>query len=69
MSKSKSSIKNVKLDSESKARWSAAIDDSERLINEYQGQIGLLKESIRSFKSLRDRGAPFPMQAQETQKS
>ena len=66
--KKKSSKKQAHLDPSSKARWDAAIADSERLIDEYQAQIELLKSSVRSFKSLRDRGALFPAQTQEVEK-
>lgn len=60
MSKKKSTPKPKQVDITSKACWDKVIGDSERLIGEYQDQIELLKGSIRSFKSLRDRGAPFP---------
>lgn len=66
--KKQSSKRQGGLDPLSKARWDEAIEDSERLINEYQAQIELLKSSVRSFKSLRDRGALFPTQPREVDK-
>jgi hypothetical protein len=60
MSKSKSSGKKRQLDAGSNLQWERAIADSEKLIHDYQDQIDLLKASVRSFKNLRDRGAPFP---------
>jgi len=60
MSKIMSMAKNLRIDTGSKSRWDRAIADSETLIQEYEGQIGLLKASIRSFKPLRERGTHFP---------
>jgi hypothetical protein len=60
MSKPKSSARTRKLDAGSNGQWEQAIADSEKLIQDYQDQIDLLKASVRSFKNLRDRGGPFP---------
>ena len=67
MHKEKSTNKQSKLDLMSNAQWNTAIADSERLIGEYEEQIELLKGSIRSFKVLRDRGAPFPATMQQSE--
>src|SRR5437660_923086 len=68
MSKLKSTVKIEKVDTRSKNGWDRAIVDSENLIYEYQEQISLLKASVRSFKILRERGAPFP-QSERTSES
>lgn len=67
MSKRKSTSKSRKIDTESKMKWDRAIKDAENLTREYEEQVELLKASVRSFKSLRDRGAPFPVSASETE--
>lgn len=61
MSKAKSTGRADKLDGASNlSAWNKAIADSEALIGEYEEQVVLLRESVRSFKTLCARGAPFP---------
>ena len=44
----------------SSEKWDKAISDAEGMIREAKERIAQLKSSVKTFKRLRDRGAPFP---------
>ncbi len=62
MSKSKSTTKRKKLDTESNNSYNAVIDDAETMIGRLNGLAARLGRSVQTFKGLRKAAAPFPGQ-------
>ena len=55
--KDKKIVKNLDKD---KVTWDTAISDAEKMILDEKTKIRRLRDSIRAFEWLRDKGVPFP---------
>jgi 5-bromo-4-chloroindolyl phosphate hydrolysis protein len=66
MSKEKATTK-VTQTSKSAGLWERAISDAQAQINEAKNKIVRLRQAVRGFEVLRDKGAPWPgLKARET---